>query len=338
MEKESKKIVCIGGGTGVPLVMRGLKDKADLTAIITMFDSGGHSGKLREELNVLPIGDIRECLINSASEEASEIVDTFSVRFPSGVYKGDSLGNLYIAATIQKKENIEEAIEELRRILGVKAKIFPVTLEKADLKLTLNTNEEFLGEENIVNCANLSKEGIKKLRLEPEVSVNPAAIKAIEKADLIVIGPGKFYTSIIPNLLVKGVSEAINKSKGKKVFICNLMTQPGNTDNFKVERFVEEIEKYLGGKIDFVIFNTREMPENLIAELRKTGSKSEFVEYRKDLSDGDKFMGADILDLNFHQAHPSDILLKGNNQRTRILHDTNKLAKIIIDLLEKCKL
>ncbi|MFH1181195.1 MAG: 2-phospho-L-lactate transferase CofD family protein, partial [bacterium] len=228
-------------------------------------------------------------------------------------------------AVIEKTGSLEKAIEELRKILGVKAEIYPVTLEKTDIKAILNDGAEVKGEEEILNYPNLSQIGIKKLSLDPEVKANPKAITAIKEADLVVIGPGKFYTSVISNFLAEGIAEAINKSKATKVFICNLMTQPGNTDNFRVEDFTAELEKYLGGKVDFVIFNTGRLPD----------SNFQFVGYGQKLLNDKKFIGADVLDKNIHQQHPSDTLAKGANQRTRILHDPKKLAKIIFNL---CKL
>jgi uncharacterized cofD-like protein len=302
--------------------MRGLKDEADLTTIVTMFDNGGSSGKLRDELNIPPVGDIRQCLINNVSAEAMDIAGTLNVRFPQGVYMGDSFGNLYIAAVIEKTGSLEKAIEETRKILGVKAEILPVTLEKADMKAVLNNGEEIIGEEQIVNCGYLSKQGIKKLSLEPNVRANPKAINAIKEADLIIIGPGKFYTSIVSNFLVDGITGAINKSKAKKIFICNLMTQPGNTDGFKVEDFVLELEKYLDGEVGCVIFNTGKLAD----------SDYQFVQYDQELLNDKKFIGADVVDKNIHQSHPSDVLVKGANQRTRIIHNSDKLAEIILNI------
>jgi uncharacterized cofD-like protein len=331
MGKPRKKIVCIGGGTGVPLVMRGLRNYKDLTAIITMFDSGGHSGKLRKELHILPMGDIRQCLINSSSPIGIDITGTFNIRFPRGIYKGDNLGNLYLAAAIEKTRSLEKAIDEVRRILGVEPQIYPVTLEKADIKVILKNNKRIKGEEEIVNCHYLSKVGIKKLYLDPSVNANPRAIAAIENADLIIIGPGKFYTSIISNFLVEGITEAINKSRAKKIFICNLMTQPGNTDNFTVEDFVANIEKYLGGEVNYVVFNTKKLPNKTTRELKKIDYNSRLVKYDPRLLSQKKFIGVDVLDLNIHQSHPSDVLARGANQRTRILHDPDKLAKIILN-------
>jgi len=333
MSKKTKKIVCLGGGTGTSVILSGLKKyPLKLTAIVTMFDSGGSSGKLKKALGILPLGDIRQCLISSSTTDA--ISNPLSYRFGYGKLKGHSVGNLLIDEISRLTGgDLEKAIDELGKNLNIKTKIIPVTLENADIVALLKNNKKIKEEEKIINCRNLSKVGVKKIFLSPEVKANPKAISAIKDADLIIVGPGKFYTTLIPILLTKRIKEAIRKSKAKKVFICNLMTQIGNTDGFSVEKFVEVLEKYLGeGIIDYVIFNTGKPSAALLREVKKVFPKAEFVKYNKDLLKNKNFIGADVLDRKISKTNPADILVKRTNKRTLIFHDSKKLAKIIFSL------
>lgn len=314
------------------VVLKGLKKyPLKLAAVVTMFDNGGSTGKLRKELGVPAIGDIRQCLITLSKE--NDFTDFFKYRFETGVLKGHNLGNLLIVAAEKLTGNLEKAINKIRKILKIEEEIIPVTFGKADIKAVLKNNKSIIGEEEIINCSYLSKIGIKKLVLTPEVKANPEAISAIKKADLIIIGPGKLYTSILPILLVKGIKEAIQKSSAKKVFICNLMTQAGNTDGFKVEDFLTVLERYLGKDvINYIIFNNGRLPESSLKKVRKVFSKTEFVKYDKNILKNIKFVGADILDHQISKLNPADILVKGQNKRTLVFHDSSKLAKIILKL------
>lgn len=337
MSKKIKKIVCLGGGTGVSVLLSGLKkNPVNLTAIVTMFDTGGSSGRLKKELKIPPLGDIRQCFTALTSEK--EVVKFFNYRFDKGWLKGHNLGNLIIAAAIKMADRLEQGLGEIMKILNIKKgiKIFPISLENADIIAELKNNEKIYGEENIINCRYLSKTGIKKLYLKPKVSAYQKAISAIKKADLIIFAPGKFYTSILPNLLVKGIPKAIRDSHAKKVFICNLMTQPGNTDGFVVEDFVKELEQYLGKNvIDYVIFNTGKLPKNKLREAKEIFPKADFVKYDKKMLKRKNFIGKDVLDYHVRKLNPKDILVKEANQRTIIFHNPNKLTKIILDLCKQ---
>ncbi len=330
--EKNRKIVCIGGGTGVSVVLSGLKKyPVDLTAIVTMFDNGGSSGKLRQEMGILPMGDVRQCLITLASE--NPLVDLFHYRFDQTGFKGHNLGNLLIAATERMTGSLEQAIDRLGKVLGIKGKIYPVTLDSANIKALLNNNEEIEGEEEIINCQQVSKVGIKDLFLEPGVKANPRAVSAIKKSDLIIIGPGKLYTSLIPNLLTDGIADAIRQSKAKKVFICNLMTQVGNTDNLKVEDFVSILERYLGKNvIDHVIFNTGKLSLKTAKEIKKIFPGADFIKYDKNLLKNKKFIGEDIVNPYTRKLNSADSLVKGANQRTIVIHDSDKIAKILLKL------
>lgn len=335
MSKKLPRIVCLGGGTGVSVVLSGLKKyPIDLTAVVTMFDSGGSSGKLRKELDILPPGDIRQCLI--ALSEEKELTPLFHYRFGKGGLKGHNFGNLLIAALIGATGSLKGAIDKIAQILNIKGKVIPVTLEKADIVAVLKNNKKIKEEEKIINCPFLSKVGIKKLFLEPKVQANPRAISAIKNADLIIIAPGKFYTSILPIFLVKGISEAVRRSSAKKVFICNLMTQVGSTDGFSVEDFLTILEKYLGkGVIDYVIFNTGKLSAGQVKEVKKVFPGADFIKYDQNLLTRKSFISGDLIDRQIRKLDPADILVKGTNKRTMILHDSNKLAKIIFKLCKR---
>ena len=332
MSKQIKKIVCLGGGTGVSVVLSGFKKyPLDLTAIVTVFDSGGSSGKLRKELGILPLGDVRQCLVALSNE--TNLTDLFHYRFGKGTLKGHNFGNLLIAAATESTGSLNKAIDKISKILNIKGKVVPVTLDRADIIAILKNNKKIKEEEKIINCPYLSKVGVKKLFLEPEVKANPKAISAIQNADLIIIAPGKFYTSIIPLFLVKGISEAARKSPAKKVFVCNLMTQVGNTDGFSVIDFLTILEKYLGKDIiDYFIFNTGKLSVNQVKEAREVFPKADFIKYDKSLLTRKNFIGADVIDRQIRKLNPADILVKGANKRTMILHEPNKLAKVIINL------
>lgn len=338
----SSRIVCIGGGTGVSVLLSGLKEKegVDLSAIVTVFDSGGSSGILRKEMKSLALGDIRQCLITASTLDIA-ITKAFEKRFNKiKNFKGHSIGNLLLAVLAdEENKGLKKAIDTLREILRIEehVKVMPVSLERSDLKAdVLHGNKKVIikGEENIINRPYGTK--ILKIDLYPKVRANPDAVAAIKKADLIVFAPGKFYTSIISNLLVEGILNAVRNSKAKKVFVCNLMTQPGNTDNLKVEDFLSDLECYLGkGVIDYVVFNTGKLSKNQLEEVRKVFPKANFVEYDSSTLKKDNFIPADIINRNLRGLDGADVLVKGANKRTMVLHDPAKLAKIILQLCKR---
>jgi len=252
-----KKIVVIGGGTGSYNVLRGLKGyDVDLTAIVNMTDDGGSTGVLRDEFGVLPPGDLRRCLV--ALSESTEIMKKlFQYRFPSGALQGHSLGNLLLTALKDMTGSDEKAIREACRILAIRGNVLPVTLKDCRLNAELEDGTVVRGEKNLDNPEHDGRLRIKRLFLDEPAQAYDDALHAIAAADLIVLGPGDLYGSVIANLIVDSVSEAIRNSKAKKLYVCNLMTKNGETNNFKVSDFVFEVEKYLGiDSIDYVLVNT----------------------------------------------------------------------------------
>lgn len=246
----NKHVVCIGGGTGMSTMLRGLKQYTEhLTAVVTVADNGGSSGGLRKDLNILPPGDIRNCL--AALAETEPLVEAlFQHRFSQGTLEGHSLGNLFIAGLADMTENFALAVEMAHEVLRVKGKVLPVTLSDVQLKATYDDGSEVVGESEIVAANKSHKKHIRAMSMMPETPmVYSHVADSLEKADIIILGPGSLYTSIIPNLIVDGVCEAIRRAKGKVVYVSNIMTQPGETDDFTLLEHVQVIEEYLGKNI-----------------------------------------------------------------------------------------
>lgn len=252
------RVVAIGGGTGLSSLLRGMKEyTANLTAIVTVADDGGSSGRLRRELGVLPPGDFRNCIAALAEAEPL-MTELFQYRFPGGQgLDGHSFGNLFIAAMAGVTGNFERAIAESSRVLAVRGRILPSTLERVTLCAELvdqgQEAQHVEGESQIP----LSGHPIERVYLEPSgVRADAQALRAILQAELIVLGPGSLYTSVLPNLLVEEVAEAIRTSAALKVYVCNVAIQPGETDGYTVEDHVRAIENHVGpGLIDVVVAN-----------------------------------------------------------------------------------
>jgi uncharacterized cofD-like protein len=271
------KIVCIGGGTGTYTALMGLKRyDVDLTAIVSMADSGGSSGVLRDEFGHLPPGDVRRCLLAlSAEPGAGTLRRLFEYRFERGSWlNGHSFGNLLITALTEITGAPDLAIQEAANILNVKGRVLPVTLDAVQLCARLEDGTVVNGETHIDRRTVGAEAGIAEVWLTPQAKAYAPAVDTILSADIVVIGPGDLYTSVIPNLLVEGVAEAIGRSHAYVVYVCNLMTKHGETDGFKASDFVAEIQRYLGspGHLNQVIVNQGEAPEELLAQYHREGS------------------------------------------------------------------
>lgn len=251
-------VVAIGGGTGLSSLLRGLKSRAQVTGIVTVADDGGSSGRLRQELGVLPPGDIRNCIVALADAEPL-MKDLFQYRFgPGSTLEGHSFGNLFIAALTATTGSFEEAVNESNRILNVRGRIVPATLENVSLAAELDSGETRLGESNIP----VPGHTVRRLQLEPSSPTAYAgAIEALRAAQLIAIGPGSLFTSIIPNLLIPGIRDEINRSAAPVVYICNVASQPGETEGFDVADHVRAILEHCPGlRIDFAVVNNNLTP------------------------------------------------------------------------------
>ncbi|MCR4323258.1 MAG: YvcK family protein [Candidatus Azambacteria bacterium] len=327
-----KNIVTIGGGTGSFVLLSGLKrHPVNLSAIVSMADDGGSTGILRDELGVLPPGDIRQCLV-ALSDSSDQMRQLINYRFEHGALKGHSFGNLLLSALEKINGGFLEGLEEAVKILNVKGEVIPVTADAVNLFLDLKNGKTIKGEAAINHSFVLEDVGIKRLYLKPRAQVNPHAVKKIKEADIIVIGPGNFYCSIIPNLLVHGVADAIRASKATVIFNCNLVNKNGHTERFTLDDYVDVINRYLGGnRIDFVIFNARKPSKALI---KKYGEKKEFlVPFKKEdrAKRNYKVIVTDLLSTVPTQHAKSDVLAR---HRSLIRHDVEKLAKTIMFISE----
>ena len=263
------KLAAIGGGTGLSVLLNGLKKKFDVAAIVTVGDGGGGSGILREDLNMLPPGDIRNCLL-ALSEAPDDLRKLLSYRFEEGSLKGQSLGNLIIAGMVKSEGSFEDGIQVVSNVLNLKGKVYPVTIDNMDLCAVLSDGVKVRGESEIAIFALKRKAGIKELSLINHVNISEHAKEAILNADVVTLGPGSLYTSVICNLLVDGVREALKDKK--VVYIANVMTQPEETMGYSLYNHVEEVERYLGREIDYVLANDVLPKRELIEKYSFEGS------------------------------------------------------------------
>jgi len=266
----NKSIVVIGGGTGSFTVLSGLKNSpCRITAVVAMTDSGGSSGRLRDEFGHLPPGDVRQCLLALSQDDHASMLlrQLFIYRFDKGSgLDGHSFGNLFLTALTEITGSTESAIREAGRLLGIKGQVLPVTLTNSTLCARLANGKEVLGETNLDRRTVDPDVPIDYVFLKPTAFINPETASTLENADAIVIGPGDLYTSVIANLVVDGVSAAIRRSKAKRIYVCNLMTKHGESDSFKASDFLREIGSYLGFQdaLDYAIINNAPLPEKIL--------------------------------------------------------------------------
>jgi uncharacterized cofD-like protein len=300
-----KKVVTIGGGTGHYTLLRGLKNyDIEISAIVSMADDGGSTGKLRDEFGYLPAGDLRRCFV-ALSEDAGILREVFEHRIGE-----NCVGNMIIASMQDIAK--EKYVEELSRILRIKGKVLPITIDDTCL-FAETINGKKLNSQLEVSYNLDFNDKISKIWLEPNAFIFKKSAKEIRQADLIVICPGDLYGSIIPNFLVKGTSEAIQNSKAKKVYFCNLVTKQGTSD-FKASDFVNEIEKYTG-KLDYIILNTKKPTKKIVDKYK--GEHSDFV----------------VPDLEDSRIIKSELLLEhSSNGKIIARHNPEKTARIVMEL------
>ncbi len=314
------KVVAIGGGTGLPILLEAIKPSGfgenfeKLSAIVTVSDSGGSSGRLRRDLGTLAPGDIRNCLV--ALSEAPDLMrELFQYRFSQGELQGHSFGNLFIVALAEILGDFSLAIEKIHDILAIKGNIFPSTKENVELVAKFSDGKVLKGEEKIT-----AQNGtIVDIYLEPgNCSAPQGAIDSLKEANLILLGPGSLFTSVIPNILVKDISEAIISSRARKIYICNLVTQPCETTGFKASDHIKAIFKFGGkGIVDTILCNDREM------------STSTLNHYKEAESEPVKIDEEELLSLNL-AVIKRDLLFEQDVVR----HDPKKLKKAIFELLK----
>lgn len=313
-----KNIVTIGGGTGTYVVLSALKNfDFNLSAIVSMCDDGGSTGKLRDDYGVLPPGDIRRSLI-ALSAASKTLRRLFDFRFKGGQLEGHNLGNLFLTALEKNEGSFYKAVLTASQILNVRGRVMPVTLDDVRLHAELENGKVISGETNIDIPKHNPKLKIKKVFIRPSARANSDALKALREADLIVIGPGDLYTSVIPNFLVNGVAKAIRRSRARKIYVCNLMTKNGETNNYSVTDFLSAVEQYLGKDlIDCVLVNSKKPGQVRLKRYADEGGQ--FVNLPRDYKTG----------LNKTVVLRADLLTKSG----LIRHDTKKLAGQILNLL-----
>ncbi|ACL70336.1 gluconeogenesis factor YvcK family protein [Halothermothrix orenii] len=312
MLEKGPRIVALGGGTGLSTLLRGLKEyTSNITAIVTVADDGGSSGRLRDELGMLPPGDIRNCLVALADTEPL-MERLFQYRFRAdGTLDGHSFGNLFIASMTEVLGDFEQAVKESSKVLAIKGQVLPATNEDVRLGAVYSDNTVRMGESSIPR----EHKKIKRVFLQPG-ACRPTddALNAIRQADIIIIGPGSLYTSIMPNLLIKGIAEEIKNSTALKMYISNVMTQPGETTGYRTSDHIQAIIDHVGnGLFDYVVVNTGDIPKNLAQKYKMEGSYPVKVDRKKVLSQGVNIIKGDLLSRDGY-----------------IRHDPSKLAETIL--------
>ncbi|WP_274459447.1 gluconeogenesis factor YvcK family protein [Gemella haemolysans] len=310
------KVVTIGGGTGLSVLLRGLKKyPLEITAIVTVADDGGSSGKIRSDMNIPSPGDIRN-VIAALSDVEPYLEKMFQYRFDSGEVKGHPVGNLMIAAMTDIHGDFSTAVKVMSRILNVRGTVLPTTNDIATLNAVLSDGEIIRGESSITKAGGV----IDHVYITPSrVKPNEDVLKAIEEADYIIMGPGSLYTSIIPNLVISNVSEKIRESKAKKIYVCNVMTQHGETDNYSVCDHIVAINKHVEENIfDLVIANSREFDDSILSKYHKEKQEPVKIDHEK------------IEALGIKLIKNNDVGIVDNNT---IRHNADKVSELIYDYI-----
>ena len=314
------KVVAIGGGTGLSMLLRGIKKYTNnITAIVTVGDDGGSSGRLREEMGILPPGDIRNC-IAALGDDEDLITELFQYRFKNGEgLEGHSFGNLFLTALCSITGDMVSAVKESSNVLNIRGVVLPATLDDMKLGADFEDGRVIHGESNIPEA----RGQIKQLFTEPAIcKALPEAINAIKEADLIILGPGSLYTSVIPNLLVSGIVEAIEKASAKKIYVCNIMTQPGETTDYTVASHVNALIKHAKGKhiIDAVLVNNS-LPDKISDGYAKNGS----IPVRLDMENISP-IGIEVVSQKLIQENKDGLVRHSSNRVARAVYYWYKKA------------
>lgn len=330
-----KRVVCIGGGTGTFVALRGLKQyPLTLSAIVSMSDSGGSNRRIRDEFGLLPTSDLRQCLVALSDENGGIglLRKLFMYRFEKGQgIAGMTFGNLFMAALTDIVGSQEEAIRQTGKVLRIKGAVIPVTFTETNLFATYEDGHS-VGEEHLIDePEHDGRLKIVDVSLKPTATPNPEALAAIGSADMVVIGPGDLYTSILPNLLVPGVSEALKKTKAKIVYVMNLMTKYGQTYNFTALDHIHTLERVLGKTIDTVLINTKSLSPKAL----EIYAKYHEIPVKNDLSEDSYYrvVKAPLVSDTLYAKSSSDALI-----RSLIRHNSEKLASALFDIMERSTL
>ena len=318
--EKGPKIVVIGGGTGLSVLLHGLKEQSsNITAIVTVADDGGSSGRLREQFDILPPGDIRNCLVALADAEPL-MRDLFQFRFGNeSELKGHSFGNLFITALSKVTGDFEKAIKESSKVLAIRGRVIPSTYDKVQLVGEHQDGRKTKGETKIVS----EPSPIRRVFLDPaDCKPSKESFEAIDEADIIVLGPGSLYTSVIPNLLVSGISDRIANSNAPKVYVCNVMSQPGETDNYTAFDHLNAIVAHTRSDIvNYCIVNIGKVPPELLKKYEEENAHPVFADSDRIIERGCNVVEEDVVNTKDNYAR----------------HDSKKISKIITDLVLKAK-
>lgn len=332
MAKNKKpNIVCLGAGTGQATVLRGLKKySCHLTGIVGGTDNGGASGVLRREMGIPQPGDTRNCLEN-VSDPNHIFTKIFSYRFTEGTFKGVSLGNLVLAALTRITGDFGEAVMAANSLLKTHVNIYPASAVSTHVACELKDGKKIEGEWEII--LRRDKSPVKRIFLTKEAEAFPPVLDAISKADLIVIGPGSLFTGVLPHFLIKGMKEAIRASHGKKVYICNMMSQPGQTVGYKVSDHIAQVRKYLGRNPNYVIVNNGKISQEILEHYQDFDSEPVKVDQVRGVKVIAKPLAQNQVGEAVHHENTRLRHFKEWREWTHLLrHDSEKLAEILINL------
>lgn len=322
MDKIGVKVAVIGGGTGSFTILSELKHYTrHITALVNMADDGGSTGMLRDELGVLPPGDVRQCLV--ALSESERVRELFNYRFEGGSFEGHAFGNLFLTALEKMTGSFASAVETAGEVLNIIGEVHPVTLDKVTLVMKQSDGHVTEGEFQIGH-ADFGSFKRPEMSLTPAAQLNPEARRAIMEADLVVIAPGNLYGSLAPALIVPGMSEALNATKAKKVYICNLVTKPGQTDDFSVRDFAAEIERFGDFELDYVLYNDSRPSKQLLERYAKEGEFG--VDFDETALSEQRYeaIGGTFISDEHVSASTSDPIAES---RTLIRHDADAIAR-----------
>lgn len=317
-EENQPRVVVIGGGTGMPVLLRGLKDlPIKLTALVTVSDDGGSTGRIRNDMDIPAPGDIRN-VIAALSDAEPMLLELFQHRFANGNgLIGHSMGNLLLAAMTSITGNFYTGIKEISRVFNVKGKVYPISNENMTLHAEMEDGSIIVGESQIP----LANKRIKRVFLSPEdINPLPNAIRAIKRADLIVVSPGSLYTSILPNMIIPQIDDAIRSSNGKVVYVCNVMTQEGETTGYTASEHVQAIRDHVGdGCLDSIVVHNEPIKKAVRDIYAEENAKPVVYDTDRLLEMGINIIEGDII----------------NYDQTTIRHDTHKIARLLLSTLNE---
>lgn len=320
------KIAVLGGGTGSFMLLSGLKRYSrSIAAIVNMADDGGSTGVLRDELGVLPPGDVRQCLV--ALSDSPKVRDLFNYRFEEGMLGGHAFGNLLITALEKMTGDFSEAIETASDILRVNGTVIPATMDNVRLKM--QWPDQMLSGESVIDADSFAQDPRRAvLSLSPKPRANPVALKAIVDADIVVVAPGDLYTSLGPLLVIDGFKEALQDTRALTLYVSNLVTKQGQTEGFTVQDHASEIERFVGGEfLDYVLYNDQKPSDDLAKRYEEEGG---FLVLPGDALGSQHFTAIPGIFLGgIAEAHSNDVLPV---TRSLIRHDTDEVAKSIMEL------